>query len=188
METMETKDAVDSQVTEDVNEVTDTNDVRESKDTKDRLDKLKELYAGGYVTEDEFKVARVNILKEGGLDVVIRQSPRLPCLEEDDEEQKNVGCGCFLAAFLLAAFIVLSVSFLAAPYWPNRFGGAGARAAREWFTAKGASFIDGLFAGASDSAQVPDPVSSDNERPTAVSPRHHDARLRNGQILPRCDG
>jgi len=151
---MDTKDIVDKQAE------------KNTKSTKSRLDELKELYEGEYVTENEFKVARINILEEGGIDVVtqLRQNvPQVP-VPEEDEEPKGSGCGCFIAA-LLAAFIVLGVSFFAAPYWPDRFGGVTARTAREWFTAKGTAFIDRFFGDQIDSAQIYDPISSEPGRP-----------------------
>ena len=141
----------------------------ETKGTKDRLDELRELYKGGYVTESEFKIARLNILNDGGIDVLtqLRQHARQTIAMEENEEPKGSGCGCFLAA-LLAVFLVSGVSFFAAPHWPDRFGGTGARIAREWFTAKATDFMDGFFGNPAET-QAPDPISSEAVQPAMDS-------------------
>ena len=162
---METKDTTNTQAVE----VTEN-----AKNMRGRIDELRELYRDGYVTENEFKVARVNILKEGGLDIVTQFQQQVHQFslqeEEEEEEPKPGGCGRFLLTLLLAVLIILSVSFFAAPYWPNHFGGAGARAGREWFTAKTTAFIGGFFVDSPDSTRVPDPVSHGDERPAEDAP------------------
>jgi len=150
---METKNTIDTQATE------------ARKNTRARLDELRELYNAKYVTESEFKVARVNILKEGGIDVVSQLTEYAQYAQEGEEEpsSRGSGCGCFIIALLLFAFIVLGISFFAAPYWPERFGGVQARVAREWFTSKSTDFIDRFFKSPTE-VQVPDPISSSGER------------------------
>ena len=154
---METKEIMDTQTEE---------TVKNTKSTRDRLDEVRELYKDGYLTENEFMVARINILKEGGIDVVTRlqHAYRRP-LQEEEEDSKGGGCGCFLIALLLTAFIVLSMAFFAAPYWPERLGGAEARMAREWFTAKGNELVGRFFRESStEPARIPDPVPTYDER------------------------
>ena len=132
----------------------------QAKSTKSRLDELTELHNGGYITEFEFKTARVNILKEGGMDVTTRQQQyaHRPAYREEEEDSKSSGCGCFLMMLLLA-FLVLGVSFFAAPYWPERFGGATAMAAREWATDRGMELRDRFFGEPAPLIHhVPDPI------------------------------
>jgi len=141
----------------------------QTKSTRDLLDELKELYKGGYVTEGEFKIARTNVLKEAGFDVVtqLHQYHRQLSVQEEEEEPSGRGCGCFLATLLLTAFLALGVSYFAAPYWPADYGGAEARAAREWVSAQmkfGTDFIARFFSDSADSTQIPDPIPSSEER------------------------
>ena len=123
-------------------EAKETMDTGNAQKIKDRLNELRELCQTGYITELEFKIARVNALKDHGIDIATQRAHR-PYFQEEEEESR--GCGCFLATLLLAMFFVLGVAFFVAPYWPERFGGAGARAAREWFTTRGTEFIDGFL-------------------------------------------
>ena len=61
---------------------------------------------------------------------------------------------------------MLGVSFFAAPYWPDRFGGTRARTAREWFITKGTELVDKFFKDSNDSIAVPNPIPPDEERPS----------------------
>lgn len=153
---METKDTIETQETQET-QATKTTD-----NAKDRLDRLKGLYKDGYITEHEFMIARVNILKEEGVDVVTRlQQPQPAFLEqEEEEEEEPKGCGCIgsLAAFLLASLIVMAMCFFAAPHWPEHFGGTEVRAAREWFIATGTNLIDRFSREPDAPAHIPDPV------------------------------
>lgn len=113
----------------------------QAKSTKERLDELRGLHNNGYVTESEFKAARVNILKDGGFDVATRQQQQQPVIRpsyrererdrEEEETQQGGGCGCFIMTLLLI-FLVFGTIFIAAPHWPSNLGGSAVMAAREW--------------------------------------------------------
>jgi len=126
---METQDMQDKQEKQET----------QAKSTKERLDELRGLHNNGYVTESEFKAARVNILKDNGFDVSTRQQqpayrPSYREREREEEEtQQGGGCGCFLMTIMLI-FLILGACFIAAPHWPNNLGGSAVRSAREWFT------------------------------------------------------
>ncbi|MDR1979969.1 MAG: hypothetical protein LBQ42_14660, partial [Synergistaceae bacterium] len=131
----------------------------ETKDTKQRLDDLQELLQAGYLTENEFRVARINALRESGVDIVIHtRKPETKHAREEEEEEEPRGCGCLLA-FLLALAIGIGVVFFV-PDWPDRLGGAYVRTVREWFSARWSS----VFAVFSDapSGPIPDPVASNS--------------------------
>jgi len=131
-----------------------------AKSIKDRLDELSELCKAGYVTEYEFKIARINVLKEGGIDVVNQlQHTHRPRYQE--EEESKSGCGCFLLTLLLTALLVFTVAFFAAPYWPERFGGATVMEAREKLTAKGTELIDKVKSYFISLTRVPDPINAE---------------------------
>ena len=139
---------------------------KNTKSTKEKLDELRDLYERKYVTEAEFKNARVNILKEAGLDVItqLRSRDIRASAQEEEEESKDGGWGCSLVALFLAAFFVLGVCFFAAPYWPNYLGGDGVRAARKWITDKGTNLVDRFLGDSADSAKAPDPIAADDTR------------------------
>ena len=136
----------------------ETNDIL-AKSTKDRMDELSELCKAGYVTEYEYKIARINVLKEGGIDVVNQlQHTHRPQYQE--EEESKSGCGCFLLTLLLTALLVFTVAFFAAPYWPERFGGVAVMEARDKFTAKGTELIDKVYSYFIGLTKVPDPINT----------------------------
>ena len=149
----------------------------ETKNTKQRLDDLQDLLQAGYLTDNEFRVARINTLRESGVDIVIHGSrkpeARYP-REEEEEEPK--GCGCFLIVVLLIALGIGAVFFVS--IWPDRLGGSYVRAAREWASAQWSSFFSDAPSG-----PIPDPIPqkdvplpaiivivSDDERATLSSP------------------
>jgi len=141
----------------------------QTKSTKDRLDELRELCREGYVTDDEFKVARVHILKEGGVDVTRVPQPNYRRSSQEEKEESR-GCGCFLITLLLAVSLILGMAYFAAPHWPQRFGGDKVMEARKWSIDKGTELIDKFYRLFSDSTPVPDPVSSSDVRPEKVPP------------------
>jgi len=53
---------------------------------------------------------------------------------------------------LLLVWLVLGISFFAAPFWQERFGGASVRAVREWVTVQGRALLG------SAPVSVPDPI------------------------------
>jgi hypothetical protein len=92
----------------------------DGKTTKERLNELKDLKDGGYITELEFKIARVNVLKEGEIDVVIRQHHSQWFSSHGKKAPRGRGY-IFFPAILLLTLFALGV-FFAASYWPDRFG------------------------------------------------------------------
>jgi hypothetical protein len=124
----------------------------ETKNTKQRLDDLQELLQAGYLTENEFRVARINALRENGVDIVIHGS-RKPeakyAREEEDDEPR--GCGCLSAVVLVIAVAVGAVFFVSS--WPDRWGGGYVRAVREWVSAQWSDFFSDT-----PSSPIPDPV------------------------------
>jgi hypothetical protein len=129
----------------------------ETKNTKQRLDDLQDLLQGGYLTENEFRVARINALRESGVDIVIhggsRKSEVKYSREEEEEEPK--GCGCALTVLLLLAIGIGVVFFVSS--WPDRFGGSYVRTAREWMSDRWSGFFSDAPSG-----PIPDPVSQRN--------------------------
>jgi hypothetical protein len=123
----------------------------ETKNTKQRLDDLQDLLQAGYLTESEFRVARINTLRESGVDIVIHGSRKPEAKYPREEEEEPKGCGCFLTIVLLAALGIGAVFF--AFIWPDRLGGPYVRAAREWVSAQWSNFFSDAPSG-----PVPDPV------------------------------
>jgi len=112
------------------------------KTTKERLEELQDLLQAGHISESEFRIARLHILKEGGVDVINdisisrRRNEDVDLVREEEEEEeeeprRGCGCGCFLTTLVLIAAITAGV-FFAAPKWPDSYGGEYARAARRW--------------------------------------------------------
>ncbi|MDR1379048.1 MAG: SH3 domain-containing protein [Synergistaceae bacterium] len=116
-------------------------EVRDMKGTKDRLDELQDLLQASYITENEYRVARLNALREGGIDIVTRpqekeeeEKEREEEKEEKEEEEKSKGCGCFLTSVFLIVFLTFG-AILAIPNWPESFGGSYVQAGRQWILA-----------------------------------------------------
>ena len=146
----------------------------QGKSTKDRLDELRGLHNTGYISEAEFKSARVGILKDGGFDITARQQQQQqnqyahrPSYREREEEEapQNSGCGCLLMTFLLL-FLMLGILFFAAPHLPERLGGATIMAAREWAVDRAVMLIS-HFRGQTP-APVQAPVSPVRQVPAPV--------------------
>jgi hypothetical protein len=106
----------------------------ESRNTKQRLEELCDLLQAKYITESEFRVARANILREGGFDLTVHPAHEHDDAPEeeffDDPEPKGRGCGCFLIALLLAMLVVAGAFFLVSE-WTGGFEGQYARVMRE---------------------------------------------------------
>ncbi|MDR1376091.1 MAG: SH3 domain-containing protein [Synergistaceae bacterium] len=136
----------------------------ETKNTRQRLDDLQDLLQTGYLTENEFRVARINALKESGVDIVIHgpRKSEAKHLHEEEEEGEPKGCGCALTALLLVALGIGVVFFVSS--WPDRFGGSHVRAAREWMLDQWSSF----FLDDAPSGPLPDPVIQRNAPLPAV--------------------
>ncbi|MDR1875534.1 MAG: SH3 domain-containing protein [Synergistaceae bacterium] len=107
----------------------------ESRNTKQRLEELYDLLQAKYITESEFRIARINILRESGFDLSHHASHSRD--EEDSEEEffdepdsRKKGCGCFLFVVLLVVGIASGAAFFASE-WPDGLGGRYVRAARE---------------------------------------------------------
>jgi hypothetical protein len=104
----------------------------ETKSVKQRLDELEDLLESNYITENEYRIARVNILKEDGVDLVLHSRPQEAEPRRSRADRSGCGgCGCFLTLSLLTILIGAGF-FFAAPGWPQRFGGDYARRTREW--------------------------------------------------------
>lgn len=82
---------------------------------KQRLEELKELRQYDYITEEEYAVARGNILLEAGFDIVPRTEfdacYTYPPPRRKGRERKRGGCGCFLTLLFLIAFMVSGALF-----------------------------------------------------------------------------
>ncbi len=142
----------------------------ETKSTKQRLDELYDLLKSEYITENEFRAARSNILRESGFDLSPAPRPRRDRDAEVTQEErralqqperKGCGCGCFLFTLFLIAAIALGAIF-ALPEWPDRFGGPYVRMARERLTKLWTSAF-------SPDKPAPDPVKPDG-MPTRPTP------------------
>ena len=81
-------------------------------ETKRKLDEIQELLESKYITEEEFKAAKANVLREAGFDVnrrgefsstIQRQLP--PRVQSKNEKKSGCGCGCFFLLLLLIAVI-----------------------------------------------------------------------------------
>jgi hypothetical protein len=133
----------------------ESKEMKGTKNTKDRLDELQDLLQAGYLTENEYRVARINTLREEGVDIVIHarapDAKHRPDLEEEEDEEKSGGCGCFLASAFLIVVVALG-AVLAVPKWPENFGGFYAQTARQWILDRGAELF-ALF-----SSDEPDPA------------------------------
>ena len=134
-----------------------------AKDTKQRLNELQDLLQAEYITETEYRIARTNVLKEGGVDIVIHsrvpeEASRFVDEDEEDERKGGCGCGCFLMILFLLAAILIGMIFIA-PDWTERFGGAHVRKGRIWMTDLW-NGVGSLFREREPSVPVPDPVSS----------------------------
>ena len=154
------------------------------KNTKQRLEELQDLLEGGYLTENEFRVARVNILKENGIDLTIHgRSLEERRGRQAEESPGGCGCGCFLAALFLAAAIGGAV--WAIPQWPDRWGGAYVREVREWAV----GLWSGFFGDSSESERSSESgVVSNPEEPSPKEPSPgEDSRGENspGESIPR---
>jgi hypothetical protein len=129
----------------------------ETKNTKQRLDDLQDLLQGGYLTENEFRVARINALRESGVDIVIHGGSRKSEVKHsrEEEEEESKGCGCALTVLLLLAIGIGVIFFVSS--WPDRFGGSYVRTAREWMSDRWSGFFSDAPSG-----PIPDPVSQRN--------------------------
>ncbi|MDR1731903.1 MAG: SH3 domain-containing protein [Synergistaceae bacterium] len=146
----------------------------ETKTTKQRLDELQDLLQAKYITESEFRAARINVLRESGFDFTFH-GPRRKESEIDDGEDEYLeemeprgrGCGCFLSLVFLAVVIVLGI-LLAAPEWPDEFGGQYVRQAREEAVSLWNSFFSPEE---TNSGSIPDPLKSRKEVSADVLPK-----------------
>ncbi|MDR1621114.1 MAG: SH3 domain-containing protein [Synergistaceae bacterium] len=130
----------------------------ETKNTKQRLDDLQELLQAGYLTENEFRVARINALRENGVDIVIHGSrkPEVKRVrEEEEEEPRGCGCGCLLAVLLVIVIGAGAVFF--ASKWPEFLGGSYLRTVRGGIADQWSSFFSDEPSGA-----LPDPADRRN--------------------------
>jgi hypothetical protein len=127
------------------------------KNIKERLDDLQDLLEGGYVTEDEYRVARVNILREEGMDIAIHS--RAPEGRRAQAEEANRdGCGIYSLALLILIFVVAAGTIFVASRWSEPFGGRYLRTAREWILTQWSNLSSG-FSGETQ-RPLPDPIPS----------------------------
>ncbi|MDR2179351.1 MAG: SH3 domain-containing protein [Synergistaceae bacterium] len=134
----------------------------ETKNTKQRLDDLQDLLQAGYLTDNEFRVARINTLKESGVDIVIHGSRKAEAKHEEEEE-KPKGCGCFLTGLFLVILGIGALFFLSV--WPDSLGGSYVRGVREWMSAQWSDFFSDA-----PSAPIPDPVGQSAGRKNVPLP------------------
>ena len=127
----------------------------ETKEIKQRLDDLDELQESGYITENEFRIARVNTLKDCGVDVTIH-SRRHEGERPRREPKSSSGCGCFLIVLILLGVVGSGVYF-GASSWPENLAGAYVRQVGEWTIA----LREMVIPSREDLQHVP-PVSSDD--------------------------
>ena len=136
--------------------------------TKQRLDELYDLLKTDYITENEFRVARANILREGGIDVTsaFRTSDIEITSEErqllEEEESKGRGCGCFLFVLILTVTLVIG-AFFALPKWPDQFGGSHIRV----FYEQVLTLWRDVFSPEESIRPIPDPLASRDAIPSA---------------------
>ncbi|MDR3230606.1 MAG: SH3 domain-containing protein [Synergistaceae bacterium] len=138
----------------------------ESRNTKQRLDELYDLLKAKYITESEFRIARANIFREGGIDISSHQDGENEEEEVyfDEPEPRGRGCGCFLAVVFLLVSIVIG-TIAAVPEWPDNLGGQHARTAR----AEMLRLWNAMFP--PDEGSIPDPLLRDEgEAPAVMTP------------------
>lgn len=108
----------------------------EKQTTRQRLDELNELLKSGYVSEEEYDIARTRILKEGGFDVHSERSAPSEDefsyedeeYEEAEKERRGWGCLLFFAPILIA--FLFAIALLVAPFLPDYLRGPTLRALR----------------------------------------------------------
>ena len=146
----------------------------EAKNAKQRLDDLQELLQAGYLTESEFRVARINALKENGVDIVIHNSGSGRRHRGERTETRGSGCGCFSIVLLLIVIGIGVVFFI--PDWSSRLEEF-YETVREWTLDQWSSFFSDLDPVSEpvpdpvfSEPTVPDPVASDSAAPDPTAP------------------
>lgn len=133
------------------------------------MDELYDLLKTDYITENEFRAARANILREGGIDVTsaFRTSDIEITSEErqllEEEESKGRGCGCFLFVLILIVTLLIG-AFFALPKWPDQFGGSHIRV----FYEQVLTLWRDVFSPEESLRPIPDPLASRDAIPGAV--------------------